>query len=435
MIWPVAATADEASLEDRPAPDSVEGVAGALSRAFEARPLRSLLFPKLHEQLQSLPPFFSETELTLHLRTYYLNRSNLDGSANEALATGGWLAYRSGWWRDIASIGATLYTSQPLYAPEDRDGTRLLAPGQEGYTVLGEAWGRLRYEDHVLTVGWQTLDLPYVNRQDNRMTPNTFEGVSLGARLPAVQYIAGYLTRMKLRDATDFSPMGKVAGVDHSEAGLITAGIRVSPAGTLSFGAINHYVLDLFDILYGEASWFTRLWDDLEVRVDAQYTEQRSTPEFRRATGADDTRIGAMRLAASYRSAVLTTVFSVTDQASAIRSPFGISPGYTSLMLHDFDRAGERAWLIALSYDFARLGAPGLTVEADYAEGEGARDPSRRRALPHRREGDLTVDYRIPGGVARGFWFRVRGAILDEAGRSRTSTEIRLILNYEFSAL
>jgi len=45
-------------------------------------------------------------------------------------------------------MGATLYGSGPLYAPEDKDGTFLLAPGQKGYYVPGEAWGALRYRDY-----------------------------------------------------------------------------------------------------------------------------------------------------------------------------------------------------------------------------------------------------------------------------------------------
>ncbi len=43
------------------------------------------------------------------------------------------------------------YTSQPLWAPEDRDGTLLLMTGQEGYSVLGQAYAALKFEDQVLT--------------------------------------------------------------------------------------------------------------------------------------------------------------------------------------------------------------------------------------------------------------------------------------------
>ena len=78
-------------------------------------------------------------------------------------------------------MGAVGYTSQPLYAPDDKDGTTLLAPGQEGITVLGQAYGQLRYRDYALLTGYrQMVDDGYVNRQDNRMLPNTFERAVLG---------------------------------------------------------------------------------------------------------------------------------------------------------------------------------------------------------------------------------------------------------------
>ena len=41
-------------------------------------------------------------------------------------------------------MGGVLYTSQPLYAPPDRDGTLLLEEGQNGYTVLGQLYARVK---------------------------------------------------------------------------------------------------------------------------------------------------------------------------------------------------------------------------------------------------------------------------------------------------
>ena len=62
----------------------------------------------------------------------------------EAWALGGALSYQSGWFLDHFSVGAVLYTSQRLYGPDDRDGTLLLKPGQQGYTVVGQLYGRVK---------------------------------------------------------------------------------------------------------------------------------------------------------------------------------------------------------------------------------------------------------------------------------------------------
>src|SRR5206468_3573424 len=115
--WPVPAPADDA-----PPPPPLP------------TPLEALFLP-LKEKLQatSLPPFIKDTDLKVHFRSYYFNRTKPDDSKNEAWAGGGWVGYQSGWLLDTFQMGATLYGSAPLYTPPDRDGTLLLRPGQNGY--------------------------------------------------------------------------------------------------------------------------------------------------------------------------------------------------------------------------------------------------------------------------------------------------------------
>ena len=110
--------------------------------------------------MKDLPAFLRDTDFSLYLRSYYFNRENPDVTQNEAWAFGGWAAYRSGWLFDLFQIGATVYGSAPLYAPEDKDGTTLLKPGQEGYGVLGEAFAALRYKDYAVAKGYRAGGLP-----------------------------------------------------------------------------------------------------------------------------------------------------------------------------------------------------------------------------------------------------------------------------------
>ncbi len=105
-----------------PAPLAPPPPAGLLRRAI----------PTVEDALRGQPPFLRDTALTLHVRTFYFDREKADGTESEAWAIGGWLAFQSGWLLDTFAVGATGYTSQPLYAPDDKDGTFLLAPGQEG---------------------------------------------------------------------------------------------------------------------------------------------------------------------------------------------------------------------------------------------------------------------------------------------------------------
>src|SRR5436309_6370539 len=60
----------------------------------------------------SLLPFVRDTELTVHLRTFYFDGTQHTGTENEAWAGGGWLRYESGWLADTFAMGATLYGSR-----------------------------------------------------------------------------------------------------------------------------------------------------------------------------------------------------------------------------------------------------------------------------------------------------------------------------------
>jgi len=49
--------------------------------------------------------------------------------------------------------------------------------------VLGEAYADIRFVDDVhLYVGRKAYDTPFINRNDTRMTPNTFEAIVLMGR-------------------------------------------------------------------------------------------------------------------------------------------------------------------------------------------------------------------------------------------------------------
>src|SRR5256714_9217692 len=123
------------------------------------------------------------TQFVINFRTFYFDRSDFTGAEKQAWAIGGWVGFKTGYFLDHIAFGATLYTSNPIYAPDDRDGTTLLAPGQNGYTILGEFYAELRIvKDVGITVGAKGYDTPFINRNDTRMTPNTFDEVGLQGR-------------------------------------------------------------------------------------------------------------------------------------------------------------------------------------------------------------------------------------------------------------
>ena len=162
---------------------------------------------------------WKDTKFDAQIRSYYFDRDKYDGSESEAWALGGSLGFKTGYFRERFALGATGYTSQRLYGPEDKDGTTLLAPGQHGYTVLGELYGEfLLNKDTRLGIGRRGVDTPYLNRNDSRMTPNTFEAITLqgvrggGEGQAEWRGGAGYVDEIKVRNSDEFVSMATAAG-------------------------------------------------------------------------------------------------------------------------------------------------------------------------------------------------------------------------------
>ena len=402
-----------------------------------APPLERLFAP-LKEQMATLPPFLRDTDLRAHFRSFYFNREKPDDSNNEAWTFGGWISYQSGLLFDTFSMGATLYGSASLYAPEDKDGTLLLKPGQEGYYVPGEAWGALRYEDYAVLKGYrQLVEQTYINPQDNRMTPNTFEGVTLGGKVGFVQYFGGFLWDIKPRNSDEFISMSAQAGAKGSDDGVGLAGVRLTPVKDLRIDVSNQYGVNTFNTIYGEVDYLRPLNENWKLRLGAQITDQRAAGDAL-LTSAEkrywSTQQGGARVQAIYRELTLTGAFSITGSGNTIQSPWGTFPGYVSLMDQDFNRASEKAVLFGLAYDFSKVVTPGLSAFTNLAWGWDAINPKSRADAPNQAEYDLTVDYRPPWlrpSFLKGLWFRVRSALLDQEDAKTLGYQFRLTINWE----
>jgi hypothetical protein len=405
-------------------------------------PAEALLLP-LKEQLKasSLPSFIKDTDLKLHLRTYYFNRTMPDDTVNEAEAVGGSIGYNSGWLLDTFAWGATLYGSAPIYAPEDRDGTLLLKPDQKGYYVPGEAWGALRYKDYALLTGYrQLVDQTYINPQDSRMTPNTFEALTLGGKVGWVQYLGGYLWSVKTRNSDEFVAMSSSVGIRGKRDGVGLAGVRLTPVKDLRIDLSNQYGINMFNTIYAEGEYLHALSDDWTLGLGVQFTDQRAVGDALMAPAGGKywaTQAGGARVQAIFRDLTLLAAFSITGDGNTIQNPWGSFPGYLSMLDQDFDRADEKAWVVGAVYDFGKL-VEGLRAKVALAWGVGAINPSARTNLPNQAEYDFTADYRptLRGPASlewiwKGMWFRARSAIIDQEDSKTLGYQFRLIINWD----
>lgn len=327
----------------------------------------------------------------------------------------------TGWWRDFLQIGLAGYTTQPLATPVDAGGTGLLRPNGDGFSVLGQAWIKLKSGPATATLYRQDIEIPFINGDDNRMIPNMFEAYRLDVKPSDIfRFGLAYVTREKTRDSAEFQPMSEVAGVKGVDRGTSVAGFLFGSKEATYFGAVNELTWDLLNIAYLEGGRTWKLSDDFQLRGQVQFIDQQSVGDD--LLGNFGTQLYGTSLSASYRSAVLTLGFTSVADDSKILKPFGGVPAFNSLMVSDFDKAGENSVGLGLSYNFARLGLSGLKAFANYAHGE----------LPsgeHENEVDVTADYRVDNGPLKNFWLRLRYAHNSSSNSSATD-DFRLTVNY-----
>ncbi|MFC3814849.1 OprD family outer membrane porin [Lysobacter sp. GCM10012299] len=204
------------------AQQAAQGAVAELEEARDEEPNQHDAVQGLEGVAQEQEGFWKSSTLMLKPRSYFLSRDRDRNPDNEGWALGGALEFKSGWAADAFQVAATVYTSQELYAPSDKDGTLLFKPGPEPFTVLGEAYLTARFgAGNGLRIGRQSFDLPWLARHDIRMAPNTFEAIAVGRQAKTgLAYIAGYVDSIKRKNDDEFIPMSVAAGAAGSDEGL-----------------------------------------------------------------------------------------------------------------------------------------------------------------------------------------------------------------------
>ena len=375
-------------------------------------------------------------ELVLKPRTYYLHRDYDVANTRAGWALGGGLEFRSGWWKDRVRFGATVSTSQKLYGPSDQDGTQLFKPGPESFSVFSEAYATVRLGgDHGVHIGRQSIDLPYMGKHDLRMIPNTFNAVTIGNKPgDGLAYMAGYVDSIKYKDSDEFTPMSEAAGADDTDKGLTFWGLRFRVPDQSVVGVIHQRTPDLFHTTFAKLEKRLKFTDATSLWGDISYTGQSSIGDeligdFRThlistrlefVSGANKFRVGASR----------------TDEGGNIQKPYGNPANYLSVIINDFDRAGEDAFSVGYSRDLGQVGPGELSFFANVVWGNTP--DSGPIASADNTEFDLTVDWRLNEGWSEKVWVRFRGAWVryDDAYPGKDDLfDFRIIVNYDFDLL
>ena len=128
-----------------------------------------------------------------------------------------------------------------------------------------------------IQAGRYAVNLPYVNKSDIRMIPQTFQGAHAIYTLNDAWSVGGgVLTNIKARTRTGFDSMYEKAGLDKDEDVYIAGSIYQQEPGTL-LGLYTLHAPNFHEGIYFELS--KRFWFDESnyIQFSGQYTRQEST--------------------------------------------------------------------------------------------------------------------------------------------------------------
>lgn len=391
----------------------------------------SALLPAAVQAQKSGEPFVDDAKAGVALRSMWFDRELPNGKSQETWAAGAGLWGRTGYWRDTFSLGGRLYAELPLYGPKDKDGGLLLLPGQKGYSIVGEAYGKLKFADQVFTLYRQAIganpqkaegvrslqtDLNYLGSRDIRMVPLTYEAAMLNGPITrSLSYQFGYVDKVKDINSDKFVSMSRLAGVTTKDTGLWNGGLQWNPAKDMWVQGFYYSVNDVIRIAYADFDWVSRIDKDSYWRVAAQYSDQRSDGANLLTGSAFKSWNAGLYGEYGWQWLKLYGAASSTGSGQAMRSPYSFGPFYIGMRIKTFNRAGEDALMAGTSFDFGKLGLlPGFSIDLNVSDGRHAIDAATRAALPKWREYDTDFIYAfqkdspLAGARVRLRWATVR---------------------------
>jgi hypothetical protein len=387
--------------------------------------------PAAAEPMQ-IPKALRETKFAIQFRTMYLDRNKYDDSESESWAMGGSAGLITGYFFEHLALGVTGYTSQHLYGDDDKDGALLLKPDQESYSVIGEIYGDgLLYKDVHAYFGRKAYDTPYINRNDVRMTPNTFEAIavqgraSLGAEGEGLNYDVGYVNKIKERNSDRFVPMSQDAGSSVDRGVYMVGGTYQK--GVSSFSAYDYYSQDIINILYAEAKHTVPLTKELALKLGVQYADQQSTGDDLLSGDDFSTHQFGVKAELALGGAAFTVGYTDAANGYNMQNPWSGCPSYTSVQVEDFNRAGEEAFILRAAYAFSDI--KGLSAYGLWVNGTSPHDPAQYK----RDEYDLNLQWAASDGMLKGLGLRARYAQVKQDGDFEDLTDLRFICTYDLN--
>lgn len=375
---------------------------------------------------------FSEGKVSGQSRTQYFARNYDTSTDREDFATGGMFYYKTAPLNGI-NLGVAFYTGQGMGLNNDtKDVYGLLASKPNGdhdnYTALGEAYLQGEYGDTMIKLGRQELELPWINGDDNRLTPQSVQGyVLINNSIPDLEIFVGHITRMKGKASSDFLSMTSFAEIPGTGKPVTVGGYTYSGFKNLKFQLWDFYAHDFLNNIYLRADYSLEIGAGKELSVAFQYLNQSDTGD--NIGGTIDTYGSAVEAGIEMNGYKFTAAYAVIGDQDVLY-PWG-HDWFVSAAMNDSSRADEDGIMLTLSYDFGKIGIPNLKGKIAHADFDTPETgPS---ASYDYTETDFDLKYRLRGKL-EGMSLRARYGIInkDETLGGEDYNDLRLYVTYDF---
>ncbi|CAI8822675.1 OprD family outer membrane porin [Pseudomonas soli] len=426
--------------------------------------------------------FVEDSKLSLSSRTMYFNDDNREvnlpdsargrGGDNREVGQGFKLDYLSGFTEGTVGFGVDVqalwgihldggrgrHPNSSTFFPSDTDGSS----SSQWARIGGNAKARFsKTEAHFGSA--LAPNLPILVANDGRLLPQTFEGGTITSKeIDNLTINAGQLTHAMGRassNRTGLSVNGATADSNKFRYGGLDW--KVTPDLTLQYYYSN--LEDFYKQHFLGATHVFKIADDQSFKTDLRYFDSSSDGKnggpgaynfnnnggYEKNDGKVDNKtwsamftytLGGHALMLGHQQVsddggfVWLNQGSVTDGNGRPEGAGGASFYlFTDSMINQFARAGTNTTFGQYSYDFARVGVPGLKAAISYLRGDDIRNVSGNGTY-HEWERDARVDYVIQEGTLKGLGASLRHGIYRGEGEAPVDKDqTRLIFNYTYN--
>ena len=426
--------------------------------------------------------FIEDSKATLKLRNFYINNDNRDSgtpknaSYQEEWGQGFQLDFTSGFTQGtvgfgvdaIGLLGVRLDSGKGRHGnrnsanyggtvfPTDSDGRAVNDFSSLGLTAKAKiSQTELRY-------GTLMPKLPVISYNDGRMLPQTFEGGQITSNeFKDLTLIGGQIEHVKGRNSSNNEQMS-IGG----------ASARTANSNKFIYAGADYKVTKdlLLQYYYGNLDKFYKQnflglvhnWSigPGVLKTDLRYFNSRDDGKNGYDSNYYSNGAYAHSVSNNGKGKVSNNLYSglflYTVEGHTFGGGYQVSNGssdfpwlnqgdgssnytITDMQIQKFGRAGERTWQARYSYDFAKVGVPGLTAGAVYLRGDNIDTYSGGKQTSNGAsewERDITVAYVVQEGPLKNLGLMWKNAMWrNDIANQRDQDENRLIVSYSIPLL